>query len=134
MAIKLDEIKSREAKASKGPWETRIAGIEGDNYVAGTGPWYRMSHLAFDANDQSHEDARFIAHSREDIPYLLKRLEAAEAALRTYADRNSWSCLRAEVDESHYCKPGRQNCQPYVSDGGILARRYFAEWDKEQGQ
>lgn len=54
MSSKLDKIKERVAAATPGPWDD-----DGDFGVA------------------SLADARFIAHSREDISLLLKVVEAA---------------------------------------------------------
>jgi hypothetical protein len=72
----LSEIKARAERATKGPWDKRVAGIEGDNYIAATGPWYRISYLSI-KKDNCLNDADFIAHSRTDIPDLLKFIEEA---------------------------------------------------------
>ena len=73
-AERMAEIKAREAAATKGPWN------------GATDP----SHFDADCVDSSEwsmyverrNDRDFIAHARADIPYLLARVEAMEAALR----------------------------------------------------
>ncbi len=84
MSDRLEEIKQREAKATPGPWQQK------DRYKV-WGPcrhhrdcshMQKVADIAFHANTQfegTKDDAEFIAHARHDIPYLLRRLEAAEA-------------------------------------------------------
>lgn len=70
--------RERCEKAKKGPWETTIAGVEGDNYCAGTGPWYRVRNgvgYAQAESDQAALDAAFIAHARTDLPAALDEIE-----------------------------------------------------------
>ena len=77
---RLDEIRERDNKATKGPWDKRVAGIEGDNYMAGTGPWYRMSPFK---EDNSINDADFIANAKSDIPWLLDRIAEARVIIES---------------------------------------------------
>ena len=71
---RLDEIKERERKAIDGPWYR--SGVFVD---IGTG---KRRQTTIDI--PRIEDAIFICECRSDIPYLIKRLEAAEEALRQY--------------------------------------------------
>jgi hypothetical protein len=82
---KLQEIREREAKATKGPWgydhNRHIAAIDTDEWgdtIACLPPEIK------EPTEQDKIDLGFIAHSRQDIPYLLKQLqretERADAA------------------------------------------------------
>lgn len=77
---RLAEIKARESKATPGPWTaSRFGWVD---HV----PHASMNRTAFDRV----EDADFIAHAREDIPYLLAELERSQretAALRAAANQ-----------------------------------------------
>ena len=81
MTDRLEEIKQREAKATLGEWHV------GRYLLQGEIPVYCEEGAEFVAvcvskNDKPVEaNAEFIAHSRQDIPYLLRRLEAAEAVI-----------------------------------------------------
>jgi hypothetical protein len=72
--IDLKAIEERCDRATKGPWRKSVAGIEGDNYIAGTGPWYRLGNAD---NEEAIFDADFIAHSREDLPALIEAVKEA---------------------------------------------------------
>lgn len=85
---RIDEIRTREKAATKGPWYTELVTItstqlqatnvcaladshwpSGGRNLAGIGHWRdRVDPEA---------DADFIAHAREDIPWLLEQLEQA---------------------------------------------------------
>jgi hypothetical protein len=119
--MRLDEIREREAKATKGPWNIepcrdgrcsqRIESADVQSMDNGC----KVASLFITAWKQGARDARpnadFIAHSREDIPYLLERLTEAERALK--------GC----VDPDHACAPcGR--CYHRVED-------YFDKWSEK---
>jgi len=57
---RLEEIRKRCENASEGPWVS--SEMIGDEYV-------------------SNADAAFIAHARDDVPWLLARIEELEADL-----------------------------------------------------
>lgn len=71
----LKALRELHEKATPGPWEQSVAGIEGDNYVAGTGPWYRNSYK----ESKSVDDAALIAAARNALPALLAIAEAVIA-------------------------------------------------------
>lgn len=92
-AERLGEIEGRIAAATPGPWE-----VDEEDY-GDESPWYvpcelvapnadnrrivaQQGGFAYDQNwttiDQCRTDAAFIAASREDIPYLLSALRAAQ--------------------------------------------------------
>jgi hypothetical protein len=70
MTDRLKEIEEREQKATTGPWH-------GQNWVV------RMDTAQGLTQYMKNND--FIAHSREDIPYLLERLRDAENKMREMA-------------------------------------------------
>ena len=68
------------AAATKRPWECSIAGIEGDSYVAGTGPWHRaMVGFGPFEETKAENDADLIVAACNAIEPLLDALDAAEA-------------------------------------------------------
>ena len=90
MTDRLQEIRDRVAKATPGEWEWRF-----ENPTTQRSAYHHPSLLGphnepiCTANDglgidseyavcNSEHDADLIAHARQDIPYLLRRLEAAE--------------------------------------------------------
>jgi hypothetical protein len=74
------KILARADAATKGPWkwsEKRLSSV--------------VESSEFVISDSSYApDAEFIAHAREDVPFLLAALAAAEAALRGVA--NAYGC------------------------------------------
>lgn len=74
---RLSEIRARCEAATTGPWKYQDNGFDGGIYGA--------DHLMV-VGGEPHEgriedgpDAQFIAHSREDIPYLLEEIERIES-------------------------------------------------------
>jgi len=71
---KLDEIRARCEAATLGPWEyktNRHPNLNGTPWGWIDGPAGNMCWSGY----QSRIDADFIAHAREDIPYLLAEIE-----------------------------------------------------------
>jgi hypothetical protein len=155
---RLDEIKERVGKATKGPWYPRATD---DNmymnarYVGlNKGPGWKHDDkcglaVCIDQEpadkviaitllqspdlvdqDECDENTVFIAHSREDIPYLLERLEAAEKALGKYSNDESWSCV--DCDAGRTCMPDRchENLFQESSNGCLEAKEYFNKWER----
>lgn len=81
---RLDEIRKREQAATKGPWyyapDTMSGGADGGQLRFGN-PYGRPAWMSFGFRDYKGEkpDGEFMAHAREDIPYLLAALDAATA-------------------------------------------------------
>lgn len=78
--------------------EDRVTEIAGRVAAATEGPWASLGYHILDGDvPQTHlgevfstpSDAEFIAHAREDIPYLLERLRTAEAELVTVKQQRS---------------------------------------------
>ena len=76
---RLREVKEREARATKGPWrlghhrgfgeEHDVGGPDGEDLAGVRGMFYRKA------------DAEFVAHAREDVPWLVGALEGTLAEL-----------------------------------------------------
>ena len=87
---RLDKIRARAEAATPGPWVAHGNTVEqvktGGHQVVGTkltGPKY----MTYERLTTKNEDATFIAHSREDISYLLAEVERLRAALEGDATR-----------------------------------------------
>ena len=95
MPNRLEEIRERETKATPGPWRW-------EDRRRTSGGCYLLSPVSkgiwdcvLDDGSAGGEyppslvpeepDGQFVAHSRQDISYLLRRLEAAEAVIDAYA-------------------------------------------------
>ena len=71
---KLDEIRQRTEAATPGPWAVKVKGnaVESHQVMSsGNGP-------VCSAISPKTKNAQFIAHSREDIPYLLSEVDRLE--------------------------------------------------------
>ena len=100
MTDKRSEIKQREAAATKGPWRyesyvsgTRCVSIpdrralyEYRNQKCECHPAEAMHWVNAPHDDQEVLNLRFIAHAREDIPYLLAELDRIEAQRDRYKE------------------------------------------------
>lgn len=96
---RLDEIREREKKATKGPWV--CAECADPDITTEDGTWItnQVCSGADDDGDSGHANGQFIAHSRADIPYLLARLDAAERALREYTSGQPYEVADAYFSE-----------------------------------
>lgn len=77
---KLEAIKERAAKATPGPWvrdgTLLLSGIEEVDLRGPTyDDWYTVK------SSRPDEDADFIAHAREDVPWLVGEVERLQALL-----------------------------------------------------
>lgn len=90
-------IQAREQAATKGPWETKLYGpYQRVRHIYGqrTPPTVATLERAAVAIDapyvdevvQADLDAEFIAHAREDVPYLLAELTRLHAEMANMAD------------------------------------------------
>src|SRR3954453_17659598 len=90
----LEAIKQRAAAATPGPWEGDPVDGIGQRWSRPT-PW--LDVIAMEGSDSwggcnhrltsNDADASFIAHSREDIPWLIERLQEAEAGFKEMLQR-----------------------------------------------
>lgn len=99
MEKRLAEIQTRADAATPGPW-TADTGVRGDCVVWGPNGQFLANHQAEphwlpDANgrkrsvafDVDRRDCEFIAHAREDVPFLLDKVRRLEHELaRTKAE------------------------------------------------
>ena len=93
---RLDEIHARCEAATPGPWKYIDNGFDGmikseEETICGGEPC--------EGRIEDGPDAQFIAHARDDIPYLLDRAEKAEAERNTY--RAALQKLEHMISEEH---------------------------------
>lgn len=91
MSDRLKEIAERVEAATKGPWKWDRNWLEGPTFrdtVIEPGVEYDYGGGASVVLEILDPDRAFIAYAREDIPYLLARVERLEAALREIADKD----------------------------------------------
>ena len=74
MSNRIEEIKARAEAATPGPWLVHP-------HESAEGQLVVDEHYDNVAECYVPEDATFIAHAREDIPYLLAEVERLRAAL-----------------------------------------------------
>src|SRR3990167_1846660 len=80
--------------ANQTEWPKSIAGIEGDTYIAATGPWYRERGNMTD--DRAERDAAFIAACSPDVILaLVARVQELTDAL--YQIRREQHCEHCEA-------------------------------------
>lgn len=81
----LAEIEARTLAATPGPWEHGCDDSPADNsieassggVVAFVQPYANIRTIIKYNAEFSHQDARFIAHSRTDIPFLIATIRSA---------------------------------------------------------
>ena len=71
---RLREIRERAEKATLGPWYVG----EKITWMVRSSAFGNIAHCDLQGGPGNEADAVFIAHAREDIPYLLERLETLE--------------------------------------------------------
>jgi hypothetical protein len=80
---RLEEIRKRCDEASEGPWKAHPGGpVGGRDEWRFIGPVIGHGWIDNDSVYCEPEDAEFIAHSREDIPYLLAIVKNLRTELR----------------------------------------------------
>ncbi len=100
---RLDEILERCEKATPGPWDNRcreFCNMEKPTSVWSEYGWVaRAAHMPHNGNV---DNAKFIAASREDVPWLIEKLERALDNLGHICDRPDMrgDCDSCELLES----------------------------------
>ena len=90
---RIEDIKERESKATEGPWW--YDHVSADPEIGDKRDWTVVHQVCsgVDDNDDSGKlNASFITHSRTDIPYLLKGMEAARPVMEWAADNYCAGC------------------------------------------
>ena len=106
--MRIDAIRARAEAATEGPW---LAGQRGGTSIIPGEPdenWaeyfiHRANTLDVDIIaelGEDKDDMAFIAHAREDIPWLLERVRLADAVVT--AARGYFTCLKTPCDST--CK------------------------------
>lgn len=80
----IDAIRERCEKATNGPWSSRvltygIVSSEGEDFVINSEECEEIARTDDWENDNSEQDATFIANARQDIPKLLSHIAQQEA-------------------------------------------------------
>jgi len=101
----LNAIKERVAKATQGPWEYD----EEDRGIWNKGALNYLGIVKLPNND-----AKFIAHSREDVPALVGEVERLRKVLSYYADEKHYE---------PYCIPMGDYASDVTEDNGEIARQ-----------
>jgi hypothetical protein len=82
---RIEEIKQRVDAATEWPWEGEVRKAYLDSkYIDAHSLDSELEYIISSEGDfleVIRADATFIAHAREDIPYLLQRIEVLEGAL-----------------------------------------------------
>ncbi len=118
---RLEEIKERVKKATKGPWES--SENLGDHSVQGPdGPVAAVTYAYAEGPISLDEcDAEFIAHARDDIPWLLEHLKEAREVIEFYAKssekyKDQWGYIQTEPSDNFW------------GDLGKKAREFMEKW------
>jgi len=135
---RLEEIRERAEKATKGPWFWRKCYEIGRRHWALKSPESEaegrvvgiMGTLAFDdftPPEKWHADPnnQFIAHSREDIPYLLRELAEVSAKLAEIAVALGLPAETADIAScnhlAHVAKQAKENAEKYFAEAAVVS-------------
>lgn len=129
---RLDAIKARADAASKGPWQSYSGKLRPKlptviNEVRGPGSNTIVAWGGFDgvdaSNKQKKADAKFIAHVRDDVPFLLEKITALSA------ERDA-ALARAEKAEAALNTPEILDfTKAVVSEAAHQRARWPSEYD-----
>lgn len=97
----LAQIRERTEKATKGPWVCEGEYKKTWNYEVRT-PSGRIWNIGDAQYHETDPDAKFIAHSRTDIPALLTHIEELRAALNSLANNSEGFLSLVEVADTGY--------------------------------
>lgn len=110
MEERLKEIRQREQKATPGPWvsieETWNEGAVGGCPKMVT-PWRED---AFEGDDEAAANMDFIYHARQDIPFLLDRIEQLETQVEDLRDDFVDYACSGIPNLAPYCKNKTDDC------------------------
>lgn len=88
-AARLAEITARAEAATTGPWCTDDWEIyQGTEYQPGISQWIGETCRGTSSPEQDRVDAAFVAHAREDIPFLLQLLREKDAEITELRSMN----------------------------------------------
>ena len=110
---RIAEITARCEAATPGPWETALD-VGKKYYIAP--PSYGVRDFCYLSGGFDREqDASFIAHAREDIPYLLSQLAASQRREQAAVEDLYIACKRSPcntgVCTTKGCKGNRIPCE-----------------------
>lgn len=117
---RLEEIRKRVEAATKGPWQCdEVPGYkiydQSGHIVHNTGPHHDLSHgMTFCCRNAS-----FIAHAREDVPFLLAEIEKRDEVLKEAVSALKGLLRNAGCD--WYVKQFRRSELPSGINTGVAA-------------
>lgn len=100
---RLAAIRERAERAAKGPWYGDVTGVY-DDIDRKMCPMYTDSFGNLDSSEEEEESlaaatATFMAHAREDVPWLLAELARREDQIREI--RDVWFRVGSPMELSH---------------------------------
>ena len=109
---RIEAIRQRAAQATKGPWsyercEDERGGIDYD--IESWSKPARRRDTKIACGCESRFDAEFIAHAREDVPYLLTLWDTRETALRALVERMTHQAVQLHPND-----PVRVALKPHI--------------------
>lgn len=134
---RIEEIKTRLEKATKGEWTidaglSLCAPLNDERF-----PDIKEQMISeFELSDQGRRDAEFIAHSKSDIEYLLKRTADLETHNQYLLDAHDVFEKEFKDEIGKYkaalekCKEQRDKAVYYVDNDGF-AETFEKNFDKE---
>jgi hypothetical protein len=114
---RLQAIKERAARATPGPWECQVKGVNTTIEAQDGKKWIAQAVLGTYGIGNVRENAAFIAHTREDIPILVAEVERqraehvalAEQLRQTIAERDNPSQRAMLAADERYAWAEREN-------------------------
>ena len=100
----LEKVKARYEAATKGPWEWEYHEDEGEYRI-------ELDHMVLDGSEEdglpgAFDDREFIAHSREDMPWLVgivERLEKMGSRLESHLKNRTDCCSKCFAEPCMQC-------------------------------
>ena len=92
---RIAEIRARLEAATPGPWEA--VKWEDYDHMNGYVETWDVEGPDHDGDGNGQQDAEFIAHARDDVPFLLAEIERLSTAL---AERDAFWVSRLQADDA----------------------------------
>ena len=135
---RIEEIRERTAKATKGPWVVRRMNKFGKEYAISEIPGLGFRDNGTTSYDYLNSaDHAFIAHCREDVPFLLSEVERLETEVAEQARLNG---MGGEREADLLGKVARLEKQLSVADAALEAVEWcqttvkFGGWSDDEGE
>jgi hypothetical protein len=100
---RLDEIRERLAKATKGPWTIKYQ-ENNENWLVINGP-DAVAEVMDWSGMPGNSNAKFIAHSRADVEALLKMVDVLAYSLEEFGEHKH-DCIRSFISAGRPTESG----------------------------